>query len=69
MGHVLNLIIDDFIAAYNTAENLFELVEQSAVFISPAYKRTSIWINEVKKEHDVDAKLRRRKNRSYKVVE
>jgi hypothetical protein len=61
MGHVLNLVIGDSTAACSIAENLFGLVEESAVFISQSYKRTTIWTNEVKKEHDVHAKLRRLK--------
>lgn len=61
MGHVLNLVIGDSTATCRTAENLFGLVEESAVFISQSYKRTTVWTNEAKKEHVVHAKLRRLK--------
>lgn len=42
VAHMLNLVIDDSTAACQTAENLFGLVQESAVFISQSYKRTTI---------------------------
>lgn len=43
MAHVLNLVICDSTKTCLEAENLFGLVEQSAVFLSDSHKRMSYW--------------------------
>lgn len=59
MGHVLNLVLMDSTFNILEAENLFGLVEESAVFFDASCKRTSIWQNETKKEHKGQEKLRK----------
>lgn len=61
MDHVLQLVIGDSTKKCRYAEDLFGLVEESALFIRQSHKRTLIWSKEVKKVHSSHGKLRRLK--------
>lgn len=59
MAHVLNLVVADSTVNLQQAENLFGLVEESAVFFSSSYKRMAVWEKETKKRHTAHEKLYR----------
>lgn len=59
MAHVLNLVVADSTVKLLQAENLFGLVEESAVFLSSSYKRMTVWEKETKKQHTAHDKLYR----------
>lgn len=51
MAHVLNLVVADSTVKLLQAENLFGLVEESAVFLSSSHKRMAVWEKETKRKH------------------
>lgn len=57
MGHVLNLVLADSTGKILQSENLFGLVQETAVFLSTSCKRMAVWQKETKKEHRGHAKL------------
>lgn len=59
MAHVLNLVVADSTVKLLQAENLFGLVEESAVFLSSLHKRMVVWEKETKRKHTAHDKLYR----------
>lgn len=59
MGHVLNLVMTESTTQISLAENLFGLVETSAVFLSDSHKRMSAWMAITKVKHVAHNKLYR----------
>jgi len=59
MGHVLNLVMTENTTYISHAENLFGLVETSAVFLSDSHKRMSAWMAITKVKHIAHNKLYR----------
>lgn len=59
MAHVLNLVVADSTVKLLQAENLFGLVEESAVFLSSSHKRMAVWEKETKRKHTAHDKLYR----------
>ncbi|XP_050064310.1 uncharacterized protein LOC126553187 [Aphis gossypii] len=59
MGHVLNLVMSECSTDINLAEDLFGLVEQSAVFLSDSHKRMETWTSITSVRHTGHDKLYR----------
>lgn len=59
MGHVLNLVMSECSTDINLAEDLFGLVEQSAVFLSDSHKRMETWTSITSVKHTGHDKLYR----------
>ncbi|KAL4098359.1 hypothetical protein QTP88_022988 [Uroleucon formosanum] len=57
LAHVLNLTMEDSTKKIVEAENLFGLVEQTAVFLSDSYKRMEVWKSVTGKNHSGHNKL------------
>jgi len=57
LAHVLNLTMEDSAKKIVEAENLFGLVEQTAVFLSDSYKRMEVWKSVTGKNHSGHNKL------------
>jgi hypothetical protein len=51
MGHILNLVLSDFKNNLQMAEDLFGLVEQSAVFLIDSHKRMTKWMSITGEKH------------------
>jgi hypothetical protein len=59
LAHVLNLTMEDSKKKIVETENLFGLVEQTAVFLSDSYKRMEVWKSVTEKNHSGHNKLYR----------
>ncbi|CAH0557837.1 unnamed protein product [Brassicogethes aeneus] len=59
MAHVLNLVVADSTVKLLQAENLFGLVEESALFLSSSHKRMAVWEKETKRKHTAHDKFYR----------
>ena len=59
LAYVLNLMMEDSTKKIVEAENLFSLVEQTAVFLSDSYKRMEVWKSVTEKNHSGHNKLYR----------
>jgi hypothetical protein len=58
-AHVLNLIVTDATSCCKSAQDLFNLLQKTAVFFSDSYKRTGIWKNYLSKDQTGNDKLRK----------
>ncbi|XP_060836128.1 uncharacterized protein LOC132918716 [Rhopalosiphum padi] len=58
-AHVLNLIVTDSTSCCKSAQDLFNLLQKTAVFFSDSYKRTGIWKNYLSKDQTGNDKLRK----------
>lgn len=66
MAHVLNLVVADSTMKLLQAEDLFGLVEETAVFLSSSHKRIAVWQKENILFMNI---LQGAKNRNNEVVE
>jgi len=59
MGHVLNLVMSESTNNLQLAEDLFGLIEQSAVFLTDSHKRMTTWMSVTGEKHSAHGKLYR----------
>jgi hypothetical protein len=58
-AHVLNLKVTDVTSCCLSAQDLFNLLQKTAVFFSDSYKKTGIWKNFLSKDQTGNDKLRK----------